>query len=132
MHENMILSCQFKFSKNPKFEETPDQKARDENHLNPQSSKSTIYSHSMSVTGIATAEHPEHVAALDAQFASSPTEIDREDIWPLEIPGAAKVQGDTEKGSQANSTDDGDKVRPTKVASGKNGSSSGTILDSAA
>lgn len=75
-----------------------------------------------------TAEHPENVAALDDQFAASPTEVDREDIWPLEIPGAAKVQGDTEKGSQANGADDGDKVRPTKVASGKDGSSSGNVV----
>lgn len=75
-----------------------------------------------------TAEHPENVAALDDQFAASPTEVNRDNIWPLEIPGAAKVQGNTEKGSQPNSAYDVDKVRPTRVASGKDGSSSGNVV----
>lgn len=72
-----------------------------------------------------TAEHPENVAALDDQFAVSPTEVNREDIWPLEITGAAKVQDHTKKGSQANSSNDGDKVRSTKVKNGKDGSNTG-------
>lgn len=70
------------------------------------------------------------MAALDDQFATSPSEVNREDIWPLEVDGAAKVQGNTEKGSQANNSDDGDKVGPKKVASGKDDSNSGKVLHS--
>lgn len=75
-----------------------------------------------------TAEHPENVAALDNQFAASPSKVKHEDIWPIKMTGAAKVRGDTEKGSQAKSSDDGHKVEPSKLLGGKDDSNPGKVL----
>lgn len=75
-----------------------------------------------------TAEHPENVAALDDQFVTSPTEVNRENIWPVDITGAGKVEDNIKTGSQAESSGDGDRVESSRLAGGKDKSKSGKGL----
>lgn len=75
-----------------------------------------------------TAEHPENVAALDDQFASSPPKVSREDVWPLDTLGAGKAQGNTAKDSQGNSTCDGKISKPPNSAIGSGNCNSGKVL----
>lgn len=75
-----------------------------------------------------TAEHPENLAALDDQFATSPTEVNREEIWPVDITGAGKVEDSIKTGSQAESSGDGDRVGRSKLPGGKDISKSGKGL----
>lgn len=58
---------------------------------------------------------------------ASPPNVNREDTWPLETPGAGTAQGVTEKDIQARNSSDEDRVKSPKVASGKETSSLGKI-----
>lgn len=63
------------------------------------------------------------MAALDDQLVVSPSEVNREDIWPLESTEAGEVQGDTED-SQANNLGDGGRTKVSGLRSAQDNSNS--------
>lgn len=67
------------------------------------------------------------MAALDEQLAVSPSEVKREDIWPLDATEAGEVQGDTEE-SQTDNPHNGDKAKVSGLGNAEDDSSSGKIF----